>query len=179
MMIQLLLLAVLSSCATQLSKTKPGELKPIDTITPSAPVVVFAYKSSLSWVQKVNECANMVVNDKGFQGDLIAVEKFDYSGDTGAVVLEKLLNHRCVIRTYKTPNPWSKVYATTYNNNNIDLYLNRRKVQDVYGWSGTAIHECTHNFGYSHGDNSRVGKENSVPYWVGYTAAKHARRICQ
>jgi hypothetical protein len=38
----------------------------------------------------------------------------------------------------------------------------------------TALHECSHLAGYTHGDNSPVGKENSVPYWVGSKAEEVA-----
>lgn len=187
MMIQLLLLAALSSCATgKLPSTPANEVpvntevtEPVQVEKPYEPVTVFTYKSSLTWVKKVNECANKIVNDKEFQAELLAKEKFDYSGDSGEVVLGKLLNHKCVIRTYKTKSPWTRVVATTYRSNKTDLYLNRRKSRTIAQWSGTSIHECSHNFGYSHGDNSSAGKQQSVPYWIGYAAERHAKRICQ
>ena len=140
---------------------------------------VFSFKSSLSWVEKATDCANIVINDKDFQDEAVAKTSFDYSEDDGEKVLNKLLSHHCVARTYKTKNPWSKAVATTYRSNTEDMYFNRRKKRSIFAWVGTSCHECLHNVGYSHGDNSSVGKENSVNYWYGSLCTTHAKRLCK
>lgn len=147
--------------------------------TQSETLSVFSYKSSLAWVSEVSKCANSVTNDIGFQNELRKRLWFDYTKDSGEMVWRSLRAHKCVIRTYKPWNVFSKVVATTYTNNNIDLYLNIRRNRSVIEWVGTAHHECSHNYGYSHGDNSRIGKENSVPYWIGSLAQKYAEKICK
>lgn len=116
-----------------------------------------------------------MVESTSFKVELARVEKFDYTQDSGRDVLRKLSEHpQCVIRTYATKNPFSKVIATTYSANNVDLYFNLRKnPRPVASMINTAVHECSHLFGYSHGSNSNVGKENSVPYKIGVIAQKH------
>lgn len=187
--IQLISLVVLYSCASG-QVTTPTTPTPdlsgleVQVEQPSKPVAtiesvkVFSFRSSLNLIKNVNECANKVVNDKEFQEELKSVERFDFSNASGETVLNKLLNHKCVIQSYKTKNPFSKVLATTYINNKTDVYLNMRKYQTIEAWSGTSIHECSHNFGFSHGNNSSAGKQNSVPYFIGFLGQRHAERIC-
>ena len=140
---------------------------------------IFSYNSQYPWVLEVRNCANNIANDKGFQKELAAKKSFDYTDDNGLKVLDKMLSKKCVIRTYKTRNPWSSVYATTFRTNRRDLYLNRRKTRSISSWVGTSHHECSHLYGYSHGDNSRAGKGNSVPYWIGALATRYAKKICK
>jgi hypothetical protein len=140
---------------------------------------VFSYKSSLSLIERVAECANAVSKDKTFKDEIMKKCNFDYTQDKGKHVFERMVNHHCVIRSYKTRNPWSKVNATTYKSNDVDLYLNMRKKRTLAQWVGTTHHECSHNYGYSHGDNNPKGKQNSVPYWLGALAEQRAKVVCE
>ena len=165
--IKLLLLVFIVSCSSV-------------EVTKQAPELPdrFTYKSSLSIIKSTSECANKVISSPQFSDQMLAKKSFDSSEDSGEIVYNKMINHVAVIRSYKPTNPFSKVLATTYKSNRVDLYLNMRKKRSVHEWSGTACHELSHLVGYSHGDNSNVGKENTVPYWVGSLATKIAKKIC-
>jgi len=132
----------------------------------------FTYRSSFSWIEAVSHVANLVINHSEFKKRVEQIEKFDYTDDNGKQVFEKLIQTKCVLRTYKSKNPWSKAIATTYRNNKIDIYFNtRRNPRSIELMVNTAIHELLHNAGYGHGDNSPTGKENSVNYKVGAIAS--------
>ena len=176
--LKVLLMVMLTSCfsTTKVKLDKPAMVIPpqefVETYHP------FYFKSSIKWVGDVSMCANMIINDSKFREELMAIKKFDMSSDNGEYVLKKLQSGKTVIKTYKTRNPFSKAVATTWKSNKTDIYLNIRKKRTIAQWSGTAIHESSHNRGYSHGNNSSAGKEKTVPYLVGTIATKHAKRIC-
>lgn len=159
-------LIFISSCATK--TTVPDVI-----ITPELPPVesnlnLFESKTSLTWLKEVAIKANCVLNHPKTQEAISKVTKFDYSNENGVDVLLKMQAHKAVIRSYKTSNPWSKVIATTYTSNRIDMYFNtRNNPRAMAKMVNTACHEKTHLVGYSHGNNSSVGKQNSVPYYVG------------
>lgn len=75
------------------------------------------------------------------------------------------LNQTYEIGAYRTVNPWSSALAKTVNGK---VYLNTRKSWDMPQYGDTITHELMHIMGFSHGDNSPEGKENSVPYFIGY-----------
>ncbi len=135
---------------------------------------IFSANSSLAWTHELAEKANCVVNLESFQKELKDKKSFDMSEASGSDVLRDLMNKSVVIRTYKTKNPWSKAIATTYKTVPHDVYFNRyRNPREMQYMVNTAVHEATHLSHYSHGDNSNVGKENTVPYWTGRLAQKH------
>jgi len=69
------------------------------------------------------------------------------------------------IRTYR--NARSSALAYTYLNADY-LYLNTAKFdRSTKSIGGSIAHEMMHCLGYGHGNNSRAGKQNSVPYWIG------------
>lgn len=172
--INLFLLLVVVSCATKPvveTPIKPTDLIPEVIIPPTLVSDVFDYQSNLLWVKKLSESANCVIKKDSFASRVYSVVSFDYSTSNGEKVYNDLINHKCTIRTYKTRNPFSSVIATTYLNNKKDLYLNTRSNPRIFpSMINTAIHECLHNAGYSHGDNTPTGKENSVNYKVGKIA---------
>lgn len=163
----ILALLLLVGCATSIEKPVLNESSSI-----------FSSKLDKKWVREVVDCSNKVVKDSGFLGELIAVEKFDYSVDSGAIVANKLLSHKYVITLYKSLNPWSKARAYAINGKEELNFNTRKNHSDVFRSTGTAIHEATHTFGYTHGDNSSKGKEKSIPYKVGDIAHKWAKKIC-
>jgi prolyl-tRNA editing enzyme YbaK/EbsC (Cys-tRNA(Pro) deacylase) len=55
-------------------------------------------------------------------------------------------------------------------------YFNKHKLErKKCSMVNTLVHEYMHFIGYSHGDNSPVGKENSVPYYFG----NRAQELCE
>jgi hypothetical protein len=186
----LLLLILVTACAHKnhpapkvVVVTDPATL-PIEVKEP--PVVVldkepmkrelFTVQSSLDVVKKSVIVSNCVLNKKDFQDELSAVEKFDYSDRNGKQVLADLLDERpCIVSTYKTGNPWSKAVSTTYAGDKTHLYLNTRVIGRPFaGIVNSDFHECLHLKGYSHGDNSSIGKEKSVNYLAGAIAEKYS-----
>jgi hypothetical protein len=96
------------------------------------------------------------------------------SQDNGTQILNEILSKKAVIRTYKTKWPLSKAIATTYKNNKTELYFNRYKnPREMANMVNTSMHEITHLVGYSHGSNSSIGKEDTVPYKVGAIAQRN------
>jgi hypothetical protein len=171
-MFKLLLSALLlTSCATKLPLKE--DLKPIEIVGKEN---IFNHRSSLSWVKELSKVANCTVNLKSFQDELSTIERFDYSDDNGKQVLSKLLSDAKTITTYKTKNPWSSAMATTYSADKDNMYLNTRKNPREYKFMvNTVCHEKLHLNGYSHGNNSSVGKENTVNYFVGSLCEKHSK----
>lgn len=177
-LILLLITYFASSCATNKNKTtKPTpELSPVEI--PQLTIVkdVFDSKSSLKWIKDLGEFANCTIKKEFFIKRVASVISFDYSSDNGEQVFNNLINHKCTIRTYKSKNPWTKAVATTWNNNDKDLYLNvRRNPRKIPYMINTVVHECLHNVGYGHGDNKSKGKSGSVNHKVGKIAQEESK----
>lgn len=132
-------------------------------------------KSSLPWMKILGSTTDCVIKDADFQKEVSAIKKFDYSDKAGGrVVLDLLTAKGISISTYKTRNPWSKAIAYTYAGNDTIYFNLRNNPRDFKEMINTVMHETTHIVGYGHGSNSPVGKEKSVPYWVGSIAEKYA-----
>jgi hypothetical protein len=130
--------------------------------------VVFHTEIKTQWVNDLVKYANCVINHSDFINEIESQKVFEYTEKTGYAVIAALHERRCGLRLYATKNPFSSVIATTYANDREYLYFNTRKnPRDMKYMVNTAIHECSHLAGFSHGDNSPVGKENSVPYFIG------------
>jgi len=170
---KLLILLLLVSCAG-IQKTIP--IKPeFDAES----FELFKSRSNLPWVHELQEAANCVIKKESFAHSVREVTGFTYSDKSGVVVYEDLTDSRtCTISTYKTKwySPFKYVVmATTWPSDKEKLYLNLRvNPRPMPDMIETVIHECLHLKGYSHGDNSRIGKENSVNYKVGALAKKNS-----
>lgn len=102
---------------------------------------------------------------------------FDFSDATPTQIKERISGGFNVkITTYKPSiwkgGKWSSVIGyhsagTIYLNS---FYINRPDCEII----NTIAHETMHNLGYSHGNNSSEGKDNSVPYWTG----DRAQELC-
>lgn len=69
------------------------------------------------------------------------------------------------IKTYH--KRFSRALAYTYKGSDV-IHINTAKIDRSFSSiSGTFAHEIMHCYGYGHGNNSRKGKQNSPPYWVG------------
>ena len=95
-----------------------------------------------------------------------AKKTWEYTNDNGETIAVKLSKGRqAVIKLYTPWYPWSKAIASTTGN---VISLNSRKMnRSIESIANTLIHEYCHVINYGHGNNSPIGKENSVPYWVG------------
>jgi hypothetical protein len=166
-LVSALVIFLITSCSSKVYKSLPIEYDN-NTIT---------VKSSLDWMKESAKVANCVLNHAEFKAELALVESFDYSDDNGVQVLEKLSKVKCVASTYKTRNPFSKAIATTYATDKTTYYFNLRKnPRKMKYMVNTHIHECLHLAGYSHGDNSSIGKEKSVNYFVGSLGEKYSEK---
>jgi hypothetical protein len=174
----IILLWLLQSCATN----KTYQSRPIGTDSipqgqlgtalPSAP---FHTELKTQWVNDLVRVANCTFTHADFLKAVESKTLFDYSEHTGADVIGRMSKITCGIRLYSTKNPFSSAIATTYASDRSFLYLNTRKnPREMKYMVNTVIHECSHLAGYTHGDNSPVGKENSVPYWIGDKAEEVA-----
>jgi hypothetical protein len=131
-------------------------------------------KSSLPWMKSLGATAECVINNADFQKEVSAIEKFDYSTRKGKQVVADLAAMKGVeISTYKTKNPFSKTIAYTYGGAKTIYFNTRKNPRDFKEMVNTVVHEASHIVGYGHGNNSSVGKQKSVPYWVGAIAEKY------
>jgi len=172
-MIKFLLLLIIASCSMA---PIPSILAPNYAIEVTRPVrVVFTCKSSLPWLVDLTRIANCLANNQDFINEVKTYPKFTHTDKTSTDVANSLESMQgYVISTYKTKSPFSSVIATTYKNDKKTLYLNLRKnprrLEDMVN---TVLHESLHLAGYSHGDNSPKGKEESVNYKVGSLVEKY------
>lgn len=166
------------ACSQAPVKKDPAPVEtPVETTPVESPAKVF-YTTQLDaeWIQKGIKTATCVTTLPSFLNELIQIQSFDMSEDTGAQVATNLIKDEAVqVGTYATWWPWSAAngYRDPASN---QVFINTRK--DPWAWSpgqltNFLIHERSHFFGYGHGDNSPVGKENTVPYKVGSLAEKH------
>ncbi len=173
LILALVALLGLASCLTSVKTKKPIV---VDPVVDSEVIIVesktFHTEVKYDWAIETVRISNCVLNHPDFKKRVEAIDKFDYSDLNGVQVYAAYSNgSRVGLRVYKSKNPWSKAIATTYGNDKEFFYLNTRKNPRDYGsMVNTSLHEAGHLKGFSHGDNSSVGKENSVNYKVGSIA---------
>lgn len=109
-----------------------------------------------------------------FKGDIVKREHFDFTDDTIPQILKRFREN--VSLEVGTFEPSSKQMVTIAFHQNGKAYFNKYKLErGTCSMINTLVHEYMHFVGYSHGDNSPVGKENSVPYYFG----KRAQELCE
>jgi predicted Zn-dependent protease len=176
---KLLTLLLLVSCNYRAEVLTPELPAPAPIIEEELQIasIKLTPKSSLSWVADLTKVAACVLTNKDFIKEVSAIEKFDLSTATGKEVAAAYSKGGSyVISTYKTKSPWSKVIATTYKSDPTTLYLNLRlNPRRMEAMVNTIVHEVGHLKGFSHGDNSSVGKGKTVNYWVGDIAEKYVK----
>lgn len=168
----LIVLLLNTACVTKIKypTSSTNSIPSVQVEAPSSPVP-FHTEINYQWAKDLVKVANCLINKQEFINAIESIDKFDYSDKNGKTVIELMKGAKCGIRVYTTKNPWSSAIATTYASDKEYLYLNLRKNPRAMGaMVNTAIHECSHIAGFSHGDNSPVGKENSVPYLIGRKA---------
>lgn len=131
-------------------------------------------KSTLPWMNNLGQATDCVIANPAFGLEVGSILKFDYSDKNGLQVMGALNASRDVlISTYRTWNPKSKTIAyTVYGSKAIyfNLWNNPRPFPDLIN---TVIHEVLHLEKFSHGNNSSVGKQNTVNYRVGGIAERY------
>lgn len=180
-----LLLLLLFACA---HKQAPQEA-PVDVVyTEETPVIVldqeplkrevFSTKSTLQWMKDTARIGNCVINNQAFLKEVEAFPKFTFTDKSSKEVADSLRNAKpVVLSTYRTKNPWSSVIATTWANDQTVYFNTRRNPRPMPELLNTSCHEgLGHLQGWSHGDNSPVGKEDSVPYRLGAICEKYEEK---
>jgi hypothetical protein len=181
----LLLLVLIVSCSRS-PVNQPPQDGPVLTedgtsvILPDDFKVVFTTNSNLSWMHDLVKVANCITNNQDFLAEVLAVKSYTYTNATSRQVYESILNPKPVfLSTYSTRNPFSRVIATTYSSEPNAVYFNLRKnPREMSDMANTAIHEgLGHIQGWSHGDNSPIGKSESIPWKLGEIAEKYTE-VC-
>jgi hypothetical protein len=122
------------------------------------------------FMPRANDFFRMVL----FKGDIIRKKNFDYSTDSRNEILKRLEEKiRLKVTTFE-PGP-SQMVTVAYHKGGT-AYFNQHKLErTTCSMINTLVHEYMHFVGYSHGDNSPEGKENSVPYYFG----NRAQELCE
>lgn len=109
-----------------------------------------------------------------FKGDIIKKEGFDFTDDNLQEVLKRLEGKSQLKISSFSPN--EKQMMTVAYHHRGTAYFNEFKLhRKDCSQINTLVHEYMHFVGYSHGDNSPEGKENSVPYYFG----NRAQELCE
>jgi hypothetical protein len=122
------------------------------------------------FMPRANDFFRMVL----FKGDIVQKKEFDFTTDTLEQILQRLQDKvRLKISTFR---PDEKQMVTIAFHKGGTAYFNEHKLERTScSMINTLVHEYMHFVGYSHGDNSPVGKENSVPYYFG----NRAQELCE
>jgi prolyl-tRNA editing enzyme YbaK/EbsC (Cys-tRNA(Pro) deacylase) len=128
-------------------------------------------------MQNLAMVSNCVIKNEEFLKEVESVKKFTHTTKTSREVADSLRSAKPVkLSTYKTKSPFSKVIATTYKSDRTHVYFNLRKnPRKMESLVNTSFHEALHLLGHSHGDNSPIGKSQSVPYLIGKIAETYAQ----
>jgi hypothetical protein len=125
-----------------------------------------------------------------FFDEIKRIEDFDQTSITGTQLVEE------VIKVENNKQPDLEVHVKPYNSTNTkatayftsrqpdSIYVNSAKFKrSVYSLVNTLVHELMHvldhrvgRYEFGHGSNDRTGKENTVPYKVGYLAYVYAKK---
>lgn len=169
---------------------KPEVPQSVEPVKPTQPVVtpievpvlvgnptryvLEAPQSYAKYIPRAEKFFQLALTD----ASVINKSKFDFSDATADSLKETIRKGFTVrLRTYQPSiwkgGKWSKVIGyhsagTIYLNT---YYMNR----DDCSILNTLVHEASHTMGYSHGNNSPDGKDNSLPYWIG----DRAEELCK
>ncbi len=109
-----------------------------------------------------------------FKGDIVRKKDFDFTTDTLDEILKRL--EEKVSLKVGTFVPTERQMVTVAYHRGGKAYFNSHKLErKTCSMINTLVHEYMHFVGYSHGDNSPEGKENSVPYYFG----NRAQELCE
>lgn len=107
-------------------------------------------ETSPLWLFNVLNLAEEVVRDKRFKAQIEAIDHFEFTNDSGVMVMKNLTVAQSFYQTVgRRANPFSKVTASTdvYGHVAWNTGMNPR---DLISMLKTAIHERFHSVGYKH-----------------------------
>ncbi len=142
--------------------------------------MIFINKTGSEKIDRAIEFVDLLLKgciDPKYFMERILEKQFTYI-EYGQGVFKTLIDTRVKAETnpidilpYKPKWPWSKAIGYSDGKN---IYVNMRKIDalTVADYVGNLVHEFCHVAGFSHGDNYKKGKENSVPYWCGELAKR-------
>ena len=126
-------------------------------------------KELMNFLDKISEHKGFDMSDAGT----------DYIADRIMKFRQADLKMKVVI--YESLNPFSRAYGYYTKSRPYDVNINSRKLggRSTESIVNTLVHELIHaidgldvKHSYGHGSNSREGKQNTAPYWIGNLAAK-------
>jgi UDP-glucose 6-dehydrogenase len=136
----------------------------------------FVTNSSLQYMKDVVRVSNCVVANPEFLKEVEAFPKFTFTDKTSKEVADSLRNLKeIMLSTYRPKNPFSKAIATTFAGDPFVYFSTRKNPREMKYMLNTSFHEALHLVEFSHGDNSPIGKEDSVNYMVGTIAEKYSK----
>jgi hypothetical protein len=134
----------------------------------------------------VRYCNDILLNPEKelhFFISTIQQKDFDMSTLSGAEIANRIVaflnsGQQINIKFYRSKNPWSKAYGYYSPSRPFDVNINTRHiVRSTESFIETIVHELIHAIdgldlenSFGHGDNSRKGKHNTAPYWIGVLA---------
>ena len=147
------------------------------------------YKGNRSDLKEAVEIANIILSHGYIQVWLSGRESYDYTYLTPKQIMRhyELKIEPCRVIAKNMWQPWYRKTRAVFKGDLITI--NTKKIRSIESLVGTLIHEHSHytnhywtltmgaNKLWHHGDNSPVGKENSVPYYLGRMAKKFLKEI--
>jgi hypothetical protein len=140
----------------------------------------------------IEACDLFVDNMNGFLTDLLANHKdvkfdplFTSKTLTMPILVDviKSIEVTINVKQYKGKPKVYGYYSGKYPDD-INVNINSLKNRTVESVAGTALHEGLHfidrkciDYNFGHGDNSSVGKQNTVPYLVGNLFKNYLTRL--
>lgn len=134
----------------------------------------------------VKYCNDILLNpEKELHFFISAIQQkdFDMSTLSGSEIAARIIDflhsgQTINIKFYRSKNPWSSAYGYYSPSRPFDVNINTRHiVRSTQSFIETIVHELIHAIdgldkanSFGHGDNSRKGKHNTAPYWIGVLA---------
>ncbi len=122
------------------------------------------------FMPRANDFFRMVL----FKGDIIKLKKFDFTDDELPEILMQL-QQKVKLRVATFEPKQDQMVTIAYHQGGTAYFNTLKLERSACSLINTLVHEYMHFAGYSHGDNSPVGKENSVPYYFG----NRAQELCE
>jgi hypothetical protein len=125
-------------------------------------------------VDKIAPRANDFFRIVLFKPSILGREKFDFNELNFEDIMERLRVQKFMkLRTF-TPDP-ENMNVVAFHKEGAAFINSYKMERNECSMINTLVHEYTHYLGFGHGDNSPVGKENSIPYYFG----NRAQELCE
>lgn len=138
---------------------------------------MFIYNGNIKVIEEATARANKLLDDENFYAKIKDKNNFDMATCTPREVSDYIKAIAPLIdinvKTYR--RRWSRALAYFTKSRPFDININSAKLNRSFGSIvATLIHEMVHMVDdqvkehyFSHGDNSRKGKQNTAPYFIG------------